>query len=176
MTNYLINTAKEKTERFFRPLMRVLKKTKASPNFLTLCAFLSGAISVVFLRTKYFGFFAALSVLFDIFDGHLARYANRVTELGKWLDYSSDRSVELLLILFSHVPRLVEITALLFLVHQFLFIFKERTIFPARTFLMVFFFFGYLKEGLYFAIVCYSLGIIWQLTKKKLFKNAKSFF
>ena len=166
MSNYLINTVKEKTEHLFFPVMKVLKKLKLRPNFLTLCSFLSGAVAVILLRTDYFAFFAVLSVVFDIFDGHLARYTNRVTELGAWLDHTSDRSVELLLILFAPVAHFFLLVAcFLFILHQLLFIFVERTIFPARTILVAFFIFKLFSLGIYISIVFYVLGICWQLLK-----------
>ena len=165
MSNKLLRVSKEKTEHWFTPIMRLIAKTKVHPNFLTMCSFLSGLCAVIFLKEKgLFILFGVLSITFDILDGHLARYANKVTDLGAFLDEGSDRSIELLLIIFSPVQKeLIFLAICLFVIHQLLFLFFVRTKFFARTLLIVIFAVQLYSVGVLVAVTIYGLGIFWQL-------------
>ena len=168
MVQWILNKTKAKTEKFFVPLMKVIAPSHLPPAFFTALSFLFGILAVVNVkRTLLFVIFAALSLIFDVIDGHLARFLKKESYTGKLLDYFSDRSIEGLLILVAPVDILLVIrTFSLFLIHQLIFLFIEDTAFFGRTLLMIFFAFGLFKEGLIVVLIGYSLGILWQVKKK----------
>src|SRR3989344_9454987 len=135
MVQWILNKTKAKTEKFFVPLMKIIALSRLPPAFFTLLSFLFGIGAVLNVQHQVFFFvFAALSLIFDIVDGHLARFLKKESQSGKWLDYGSDRIIEGLLILVTPIDYLlVLITLSTFLVHQLLFIFVKRTLFFGRA-------------------------------------------
>ncbi len=167
MSNILIENLKKKTNNILRPLLKIISKTSIHPTTLTFFSFLTGILAIISLKQKpYFIFFAAASLLFDILDGHLARFLHADSELGKWLDYGADRSIEFLLILFSPANEiLIAVTLSLFAIHQTIFLTKIKTAFFARSLMILFFAFGFFVKGLYAASGIYISGILWQVYK-----------
>ncbi|MDO8578293.1 MAG: CDP-alcohol phosphatidyltransferase family protein [Dehalococcoidales bacterium] len=82
------------------PLVRLIAKTKATPNDLTWIGFTviaAGAALVVSGHMLAAGFVVLGASFFDLLDGALARGTNRVTRYGSVLDSSLDRAAESLL-------------------------------------------------------------------------------
>ena len=177
MSNALLKATKRRSDVLLGPVMKQVNKLCVHPHGWTFFSFLSGVLAVVFLQKRiYFIVFCVLSLVFDIVDGHLARYSKRDTILGKWLDYSSDRSIEFLLIVFAPISNELRIFVLtLFLLHQLLFIFVVDTVFFGRTVLMLFFALNLFNIGSRIVLGVYGVGILWQLRKflRKKAKNEK---
>ncbi|MFA4887622.1 MAG: CDP-alcohol phosphatidyltransferase family protein [Candidatus Nanoarchaeia archaeon] len=167
MVQWILNKAKTSTEKFFVPLMKVIALSRLPPAFFTALSFICGIGAVLNVQEReLFFLFAALSLIFDVVDGHLARFLKKESKVGMWLDYGSDRMIEGLLILVTPIDYLlVLITLSTFLVHQLLFIFVKRTLFFGRMLLMVFFFLGLFKIGIILCLIGYVLGILWQCNK-----------
>jgi len=75
----------------------LLVKTGITANHLTALSFLSGLLTIYFLFVEYYLFvlFALLHLLFDAFDGVLARLT-KPTTAGKYVDLISDSLVTVL--------------------------------------------------------------------------------
>ncbi|WP_457616874.1 CDP-alcohol phosphatidyltransferase family protein [Lutibacter sp.] len=70
-----------------------MKFKKHIPNLFTLCNLLSGTIAVIFAVNNELliaGVFVFIGILFDFFDGFIARILNVQGELGKQLDSLAD--------------------------------------------------------------------------------------
>lgn len=84
-------------EKMTLPIGRFLSKLGLTPNMLTAMSFFLGLTPIYF---AYYGnllhalLFFLLTVLFDIFDGSLARATGRTTRFGKIFDHTIDRYVE----------------------------------------------------------------------------------
>jgi len=93
------------TFKFSIPLVSLISKTKITPNQLTLISlFIVIAASLLIARGGYvFLIIGALLLqvgyMFDHVDGQLARYKKIFSPLGEWLDSTSDRIKESLIIL-----------------------------------------------------------------------------
>ncbi len=88
--------------RLTEPLMKSLAKTGISPDVLTWTGFALMVAAAGLLAYGYFfrgGIAVLVSSPFDILDGALARYKNRVTPFGGILDSTLDRLAEALLFL-----------------------------------------------------------------------------
>src|ERR1035437_5358513 len=82
------------------PLVRLIARTKLTPNDLTWIGFAlipAGAALVVLGHMPGAGFVVLGASFFDLLDGALARGTNRVTVYGSVLDSSLDRAAEALL-------------------------------------------------------------------------------
>ncbi|MFC1952492.1 CDP-alcohol phosphatidyltransferase family protein, partial [Chloroflexota bacterium] len=88
--------------RFTEPLVRFLSRTPITPSTITWLGFLLTVGATILIITRHL-FIAGLVVLiagfFDILDGALARYINRVTRFGGVLDSTLDRLSEAVLLL-----------------------------------------------------------------------------
>ena len=88
-----------------QPIFDWLGKTVgmfATPNTITLLAFLAGIISCALICCHYCmlaALFLLLSGLFDILDGTVARLTNNSKKIGAYIDLISDRMVEGLIII-----------------------------------------------------------------------------
>ena len=84
---------------FYRPIAIIFSKLliknfkEISPNFITILGLLIGIISFLILissNTRFFLIFGIIlwvvSKIFDFIDGNIARYCNKKTYLGKFLD------------------------------------------------------------------------------------------
>lgn len=66
------------------------------PVYLTIISLAFGLVAVYFLaigKSLIFLYFILLKIVFDGFDGSLARYQKKDSKLGFWLDYGSDRLI-----------------------------------------------------------------------------------
>jgi len=80
-----------------QPAARCLARTGVAPNTLTWFGFLLAIGAAVLIATGYpfaAGFVVLVAGFFDILDGALARYTNRVTHFGAVLDSTLDRLSE----------------------------------------------------------------------------------
>jgi phosphatidylglycerophosphate synthase len=86
------------------PLVQLLKKTKITPNQVSVASFIigmAGALCFIMGSYKWFifgGILAQLSSIVDNADGMLARAKNMGTEFGKYLDLFLDRIIDFSLV------------------------------------------------------------------------------
>ncbi len=93
---------------FYRPIaylfVRLIGRTKITPNQLTVAAFLLGTASAFFFvmgEYRYFilaGILVQLSQLLDLADGMLARAKNMGSDYGAFLDIFLDRVTDFLIL------------------------------------------------------------------------------
>jgi len=91
----------------FRPLLKkilepVAKKININPNILTLISPLIALISAIFFGTGNLlmgGIFILISGIFDVFDGSIARYHNKTSDFGAFLDSTMDRFSDAMIII-----------------------------------------------------------------------------
>jgi CDP-diacylglycerol--glycerol-3-phosphate 3-phosphatidyltransferase len=108
----LAGARKAFAHRFSQPIVRLLARTKVTPNALTwLGLLLSLAAGVLIALKQPFvaGFVVLFAGLFDMLDGALARLTDRTTKFGAILDSTLDRLGEVavllgLLIFFVREP------------------------------------------------------------------------
>ncbi len=95
--------ARENTAHFFsQPIARLLAKTRVAPTTLTWLGFLiavGSGVLIAFGYTFAAGFVVLFGGLFDMLDGALARFTNRVTKFGGVLDATLDRLGEVVVLL-----------------------------------------------------------------------------
>ncbi|UCG55524.1 MAG: CDP-alcohol phosphatidyltransferase family protein [Dehalococcoidia bacterium] len=87
---------------FTNPIVRVLARTPITPNYLTLFNLIlaSGAAALIITANLLAaGFMVLVAGFFDMLDGALARYTNRITLFGAILDSTIDRLAEGLVLL-----------------------------------------------------------------------------
>lgn len=96
----LTHWARPKVEPVLRPFALALGRTGLAPNHLTFAALVCGLVAVYFLLENWtiFLIFGILHLVLDIMDGALARANGRVTERGRFFDFWSDRSIEILML------------------------------------------------------------------------------
>jgi phosphatidylglycerophosphate synthase len=79
------------------PLARVLSSSRVDPNAITILGFIpAAAAGFVFARgmVRLGGVFIAVSGVFDLMDGLVARVGNKQTKFGALLDSTVDRYAE----------------------------------------------------------------------------------
>ena len=84
------------------PVAKLLARMGLSPNSITLAGLLVAGASAYLLSTGYLwagGVVLLASGVFDLFDGALARVANRVSRFGALLDSVADRVSEVAVLL-----------------------------------------------------------------------------
>lgn len=84
-----------------RPLTPVLSKAGLSPNALTWIGLFITVISAITIALNYLlagGVLLLVSGLFDLYDGAVARYANKITRFGSLLDSTFDRLSEAIIL------------------------------------------------------------------------------
>ncbi|HLC84186.1 MAG TPA: CDP-alcohol phosphatidyltransferase family protein [Candidatus Nanoarchaeia archaeon] len=96
----LTHWARPKVEPVLRPFALALGRTGLAPNHLTFAAFVCGLAAVYFLLENwtFFVIFGIAHLVLDIMDGALARANGRVTERGRFFDFWSDRTIEILML------------------------------------------------------------------------------
>jgi len=88
--------------RLTQPVVRLLAKTPITPNAITWFGFFLAAGAAALIITGHLvaaGFLVLVAGFFDILDGALARYTNRVTNFGALLDSTLDRLAEAVLLI-----------------------------------------------------------------------------
>jgi archaetidylinositol phosphate synthase len=91
----------------FRPLLKkilepIAKRTNINPNILTLISPLVAAISAIFFARGDLligGIFILISGVFDVFDGAIARYHDKTSNFGAFLDSTMDRISDSIIII-----------------------------------------------------------------------------
>ncbi len=84
------------------PAVQLLARTSITPNAITWFGFslaVGGAVLIVTGHLLAAGLVVLIAALFDILDGALARYTNRVTQFGAVLDSTLDRLSDAALLL-----------------------------------------------------------------------------
>jgi len=82
------------------PLARVLSSGRVNPNVITVIGFIPAALAgFAFARgmVRLAGLFIAVSGVFDLMDGLVARTGNRQTKFGAILDSTVDRYAEIVI-------------------------------------------------------------------------------
>jgi phosphatidylglycerophosphate synthase len=87
--------SRRKREKFFRPILKDLKKMGITANMLSnLRIFLVLLFLPIFFYNKFAGALLMLFILFlDSLDGSLARYSKNASDRGKFIDISVDHLV-----------------------------------------------------------------------------------
>ncbi|KZX15460.1 CDP-diacylglycerol--inositol 3-phosphatidyltransferase [Methanobrevibacter cuticularis] len=91
----------------FRPfLKRILeplaKRININPNIMTIISPFMAAISAIFFGTGDLflgGVFILIAGVFDVFDGAIARYHNKTSKFGAFLDSTMDRFSDAIIII-----------------------------------------------------------------------------
>ena len=97
----LTNWARPKIEPALKPLAILLGRLKVKPDYITISAFFVGlaAIHYFLLDWKMFTILAIAHLFLDLLDGAVARTNASFSERGKWLDFWSDRTIAVLLLI-----------------------------------------------------------------------------
>jgi len=88
--------------RITEPLMPILSKSRLTPDNLTWIGLVINIVAAGFLATGHLvigGLLVLVSGFFDILDGALARFTQRITRFGALLDSTFDRLSEAVLFL-----------------------------------------------------------------------------
>lgn len=88
--------------RITEPLMPILSKSRLTPDSLTWIGLVINIVAAGFLATGHLvigGLLVLVSGFFDILDGALARFTQRITRFGALLDSTFDRLSEAVLFL-----------------------------------------------------------------------------
>jgi len=91
----------------FRPFLKkvlepIAKRINLNPNIITLISPLIAVISAIFFGTGNLlmgGSFILFSGIFDVFDGAIARYHNKTSDFGAFLDSTMDRFSDAIIII-----------------------------------------------------------------------------
>jgi CDP-diacylglycerol--glycerol-3-phosphate 3-phosphatidyltransferase len=97
--------------RITNPMMRILSRSRITPNALTLANLALNIVAAYVIATGHLllgGVLVLVSGLFDLLDGALARFTKRTTKFGAVLDSTVDRISEaatLLGLLIWYIPQ-----------------------------------------------------------------------
>ena len=97
-----ITSIRHKITGWMNPVARILAKTRISPNMITFLSFLFGAgaaVSFFFCQFILGAVLLALSGVFDLADGTVARLTNRKSAFGAALDWIVDKYIDGLVLL-----------------------------------------------------------------------------
>ena len=140
VSTLIVAKTKKAVKKFVEPIIKIIAKTGISPAIVTLFSFLCGISSVYFLfkNQTLFIVFALLAILFDIIDGHLARYLHKESKIGYWLDQGNDRFINFLMLLkYNIIFGTYWIVLPLYVIHYFLFfVFKTKNVIYTRAVLV----------------------------------------
>mgnify|MGYP000697337537 CR=1 FL=1 len=98
----MLEERREKFKKIETEIGRIFSKLGPSPNQYTLNSIVFGIFCFVSLFYKNFTLaliFFLISAIFDFVDGAVAKYSNKITKIGAYLDTVSDRFVEALIFL-----------------------------------------------------------------------------
>jgi phosphatidylglycerophosphate synthase len=157
-------------------MLRPLATMGIKPNHLTLLSFFSGILAVWFLfsNTTYFIIFAIGQLLFDVFDGILAR-ETKTTRFGKYADVINDNLITILILakaaLYTGNMIIITTTAL-YTIHQIIYIASKlrAPVLWARTPLFLFYFFNFYISGAIFVLAVTAYGLALQFHHFTFFK------
>lgn len=91
----------------FRPFLKkvlepIAKRININPNIITIISPSIALISAIFFGTGNLlmgGLFILFSGIFDVFDGAIARYHNKTSDFGAFLDSTMDRFADAIIII-----------------------------------------------------------------------------
>ncbi|AAC07251.1 CDP-alcohol phosphatidyltransferase family protein [Aquifex aeolicus] len=122
-----LTSKRESLKKLYYPLGESLARTGFPPNFITLISLFLGSISAYFYfhhKTLSGAFLLALSGLFDLLDGVVARTTGKTTKFGAVFDWIADKWVDGLVlgaIGFAYASPFVAIVAItLSMLHSFI--------------------------------------------------------
>lgn len=87
---------KKKRDLIFYPLLKILNKLKISANFLSISKIFFAGLYLYFIKDNLYLaiiFLLIGGIFLDFFDGPLARYTNKASDRGKFIDMLSDQIV-----------------------------------------------------------------------------------
>jgi CDP-diacylglycerol--glycerol-3-phosphate 3-phosphatidyltransferase len=93
----LIDIRRNLAYRITNPIVRILSKSRITPNALTLINLALNIVAAYVIATGHFlpgGILVLVSGLFDLLDGALARFTKQTTRFGALLDSTVDRISE----------------------------------------------------------------------------------
>ncbi len=93
----LIDIRRNLAYRITNPIIKILSKSRVTPNSLTLINLALNIVAAYVIATGHFllgGALVLVSGLFDLLDGALARFTKRTTKFGAILDSTVDRISE----------------------------------------------------------------------------------
>ncbi len=160
LTSKLIEYSRQVRTRWFS---HIIQRTGITANQLTFASFMCGILSVVFFQYKHLFIILGIAhLVLDAFDGVVAR-ATQPTEKGKYLDWISDQSaaVFLLLTITQMLPMsLNKITFVLYTSYTILFLLSSMQAPPmsARTALFLCSFSGLYSLGMLIALIITLYG------------------
>jgi phosphatidylglycerophosphate synthase len=109
----MLEEKREKFKKIENEIGKVFSKLGPSPNQYTLNSIVFGILCFVALLYKNFILaliFFLISIILDFVDGAVAKYSNKITKIGAYLDTVSDRFTEgliFLAFLALPLPRLI---------------------------------------------------------------------
>lgn len=107
----LINIRRNLAYRITDPIVRILSKSRITPNALTLMNLAVNTIAAYVIASGHFllgGLLIFVAGLFDLLDGALARFTRQTTKFGAILDSVADRISEAAILcglLIWYIPR-----------------------------------------------------------------------
>jgi CDP-diacylglycerol--glycerol-3-phosphate 3-phosphatidyltransferase len=107
----LINIRRNLAYRITGPIIRILSKSRITPNALTLMNLVLNIVAAYVITTSHFllgGVLILVSGLFDLLDGALARLTKQTTKFGAILDSVVDRVSEAVILcglLIWYIPQ-----------------------------------------------------------------------
>jgi len=107
----LINIRRNLAYRITDPIVRILSKSRITPNALTLINLAVNIIAAYVIASGHFllgGVLIFIAGLFDLLDGALARFTRQTTKFGAILDSVADRISEAAILcglLIWYIPR-----------------------------------------------------------------------
>ena len=177
-----IDDFKEKFDFLFRPFIIVLEKFKIKPVYVSISSFVFGIFSVFFLYSNHtlFLVFVLMHLFLDKVDGTLARYTDKVTESGRWLDYILDSVVLFFLLIRSYMvfpstganilftSKFVLVALISYLALNVIQIFiKKRNTFGSHLIAIVLFMFKKYYLGVLVTFLISVFGIVYYVVKGK---------
>jgi|GEM_PF-2086395 len=155
MMKFLGNTGhklKEFKDLVFLPFSKFFNFLHFKPVHLTFISFIAGCIAVYFLAlgdAEIFLYWILTKIIFDGFDGSLARYQKKDSKLGFWLDYTADRLITFIILITVWITHKTEI---IYLIQIVIFIFVHSLYLKNKQKLAIIYI-----DGFYYILLSFSL-------------------
>ncbi len=133
----------------------LFKRLPFSPNAWTFFSLVAGVLAFYFLFVHHVWFVVCclLHLLFDYFDGGVARYRGLSTTFGEWFDFSVDRLVQVLFLFkISFFYPWMFIVLGLFVLHNLVYVVWRKPLYYSRSVTVV-----------AFCLQLYLVGVLWTL-------------
>lgn len=172
----IVKWSRKMRSKYLGPLGKFFSKIGIKATYVTVLAFIFGAVAVYFLFRDnfYFVLFGVLHLLFDGLDGVIAR-ATKPTKLGAHLDNISDRAIIFLVLIksyFFYNDYFILVVLGMFVLHHLIYSFsglKGKVVY-CRFLVLVLYFLGFYVFGYFIVGVLSLFGLSLQLNdyiKKK---------